>query len=71
MWFKVKERPEGWECLSLPGTKVSEGLLTELKLLPNTPVTMSLFVLPGYGGNGYGAQPMAGESFIISQGILT
>lgn len=61
------EPPEVWVYLNLPGTKASEGHDTDLRSLPNTPVIMSVFVLPGYGGNGYngyGAQPMGGESYI-------
>ena len=65
MW--EQEPPEVWEYLSLPGTKgpVSEDHYTVLRSPPNRSVTMSLFVLPAYGSNGYNgyrAQPMGGES---------
>lgn len=62
-----------WEYLSLPGTKVSEGHDTVLRSPLNTHVTMSLFLLPAYGGNGYngyGGQPMGGGSY-TSQSVLT
>lgn len=72
MW--VWEPPEVWGYLSLPGTKrqeVSEGCDAVLRPPPNTPITLYFFI-PAYGGNGYngyGAQPMGGESY-TSQSIL-
>lgn len=72
MW--VWEPPGVWGYLSLPGTKrqeVSEGCDAVLTPPPNTPITLYLFIFsPAYGGNGYGAQPMGGESY-ASQSILT
>ena len=65
--------PEVWVYLSLPGTTVSEDHDTIVRSPPNTSEIISLSVLPGYGGNGYngyGAQPMGGES-ITSQSVLT
>lgn len=66
MW--EREPSEAWEYLSLPETKerVSDGHYIVLSSPNNTPLKKSLFVLPAYSGNGYngyGAQPVGGESY--------
>lgn len=57
----------------MPGIKerVSEGHDTELRSPPDVPVTMSLFDLTAYGNNGYGAQPMGGESHTSQSELIS